>query len=107
MFYDTRVAETIKNPTEDGLVRLITEEIEINDTNIKAKESAINALAQFYVDNNMPGKIKTIATKYISIDNLASLNTSMRFLSLAWLKLLRVWWTILPKCQIQKDFKFN
>ena len=29
---------------------------------VKAKESAINGLAQFYVDSNTPEKIKSIAT---------------------------------------------
>jgi len=54
MSYDQKVAEVLRNPTEQSLIGLVTTEIEANDTNIKAKESAINALAQFYVDNNMP-----------------------------------------------------
>lgn len=62
MSYDSRVAEALRNPTESALVALIKETIDSQDLLVKAKESAINALAQFYVDQNTPEKIKTIAT---------------------------------------------
>ena len=45
------------------MIALIKENIESQDVLVKAKESAINGLAQYYVDNNSPEKIKSIATE--------------------------------------------
>lgn len=52
------------------MVQLIKENIEAEDVLVKAKELAINGLAQFYVDQKTPEKIKTIATdlsEYFSV----------------------------------------
>lgn len=65
MLYDRRVAQVLEKPSEQELIQLIKEPIEIQDVLIKAKESAINGLAQFYVDSRTPEKIKSIAIKYI------------------------------------------
>ena len=54
MSYDSRVNEAIKNPTEEKLIHLIQENISTQDSHIKAKETAISALAQFYVDQRTP-----------------------------------------------------
>ena len=63
MSYDHRVANTLRSPSESALIALIQEEIQPEDVNIKSKEKAINALAQFYVDHKTPEKIKSIAEK--------------------------------------------
>lgn len=37
MSYENKVNEILKNPSERALIDLITSQIEVNDTNIKAK----------------------------------------------------------------------
>ena len=56
--------ETIRDQNELGLLRLIEEEIEGSDEKVKAKEAAINGLAQLYVDSNRPAEIQEIAVKF-------------------------------------------
>lgn len=45
-------------------MRLIEEEIEANDDKVKAKEAAINGLAQLYVDLGQPERIQSIAERF-------------------------------------------
>ena len=45
-------------------MRLIEEDIESSDANVKAKEAAINGLAQLYVDTNRPELIQSIAVNF-------------------------------------------
>lgn len=54
MSYETRVAQALSKPSEAALVGLVKENIEAQDVLVKAKESAINGLAQFYVDSSAP-----------------------------------------------------
>lgn len=61
MSYERKVSDTLSKPSEAALIDLIKEDIEQQDVLVKAKESAINGLAQYYVDNNTPEKIKNIA----------------------------------------------
>lgn len=58
MSYQERVQQAIREQNELNLLRLIEEEIEGSDDKVKAKESAINGLAQLYVDSNRPAQIQ-------------------------------------------------
>lgn len=61
MSYEERVGRAISEKSESGLVALIEEEIEATEESVRAKESALNGLAQLYVDRNEPGQIQSIA----------------------------------------------
>jgi len=54
MSYEERVAKAVANGSEEHLLKLIEEDIEANEENIRAKETAINRLAQLYVDRGQP-----------------------------------------------------
>lgn len=64
MSYEERVNTALHNGDETQLLALIGEEIEGVDANVKAKESAINGLAQLYVDRTEPQKIQSIAVNF-------------------------------------------
>ena len=64
MSYDERVNTAIKQQDQPGLIRLIEEDIEATDDRVKAKENAINGLAQLYVNCNRPDQIKSIAVNF-------------------------------------------
>lgn len=106
MSYESRVSAALRNPTEQALIALITESIEATDANIKSKEASINALAQFYVDQNQPEKIKTIAMKYILV-YIVILRVSTSSQSQEWPRSLKVSLITLPKCPTPKDSKLN
>jgi hypothetical protein len=48
------VAAAVGSGSEEQLLRLIEEEIEGVEENVRAKEAAINGLAQLYVDQGHP-----------------------------------------------------
>lgn len=64
MSYEERVEKEIQVKGEQGLIRLIEEEIEGTEDKVKAKEKAINGLAQLYVDKNKPEAIQSIAVNF-------------------------------------------
>lgn len=64
MSYEERVDQAVKEGSQEKLLRLIEEEIEANDDKVKAKETAINGLAQLYVDLGQPERIQSIAEKF-------------------------------------------
>ena len=64
MSYSERVSQAIKQGQESELLKLIEEDIEASDQNIKAKENAINGLAQFYVDHDRAQDIQSIAVNF-------------------------------------------
>lgn len=37
MSYDQRVNDALRNPTEESLIKLITEEVDVSDVSVKAK----------------------------------------------------------------------
>lgn len=106
MSYESRVSSALRSPSKQALISLITENIEATDANIKAKESSINALAQYYVDQNQPEKIKTIAMKYIGVHVvIQKVSTSSR--NQEWPRLSKVSSITLPKYPTHKDCKLN
>ena len=56
--------KTIREKDEQGLLRLIEEDIEGSDERVKAKETAINGLAQLYVDTHRPELVQSIAVNF-------------------------------------------
>ena len=72
MSYEERVGRAIKANDEQGLIALIEEDIAVSDSAIKAKEQAIGGLAQLYVDQRTPEKIKSIAVNFAHRLNIFS-----------------------------------
>ena len=64
MSYEERVNRAIQNKDEKAIISLIEEDIPASEATVKAKEQAIGGLAQLYVDQNTPEKIKSIAEKF-------------------------------------------
>jgi hypothetical protein len=64
MSYEERVAVAIRQGREEEIKQLIGEDIEAVEANVRAKETAINGLAQLYVDNATPEKIQSIAENF-------------------------------------------
>ena len=56
--------KTIREKDEQGLLRLIEEDIEGSEERVKAKETAINGLAQLYVDTHRPELVQSIAVNF-------------------------------------------
>lgn len=72
MSYEERVAKAVSSGSEEQLLKLIEEDIEASEENVRAKESAINGLAQLYVDRGQPEKIQSIASKFAHRLNIFS-----------------------------------
>ena len=61
MSYEDRVVQAVREANEAALLKLIEEDIEAVEDKVKAKENAINGLAQLYIDQGHPQKIQFIA----------------------------------------------
>lgn len=64
MSYEERVNQALRERSEQALISLIGEDTESGESNAKAKESAINGLAQLYVDSGRPENIQSIAVNF-------------------------------------------
>lgn len=64
MSYEDRVVQAVREANEAALLKLIEEDIEAVEDKVKAKENAINGLAQLYIDQGHPQKIQFIAEQF-------------------------------------------